>query len=77
MEAKVILKIEREVYERAEVYAKENKLSLSDIVETYLKSLTEEEVIDMEKELIPIVKQLKGSFEIPKDLDYKKESEDA
>ncbi|HLS31757.1 MAG TPA: DUF6364 family protein [Flavobacteriaceae bacterium] len=73
MNTKLTLTIQREIIERAKIYAKDKDRSLSDIVENYLKTLTEEEKIDKDKKLNPIVASLKGSFKMPKDMDYKKE----
>jgi len=73
MNTKLTLTIQREIIERAKIYAKDKDRSLSDIVENYLKTLTEEEKIDKDKKLNPIVESLKGSFKMPKDMDYKKE----
>jgi len=59
--------------ERAKNYAKEKNRSLSDIIENYLKILTKEERKNKRKKLNPAVEALKGSFKMPKDMDYKKE----
>jgi hypothetical protein len=42
------------------------------LVESYLRALTNEKESDKE-ELSPELKRLRGSFKLPKDLDYKKE----
>ena len=56
---------------------KERNLSLSDIIENYLKMLTIEESKEESKEFNPIVKSLRGSFKMPKEnMDYKKELRD-
>jgi len=73
MNTKLTLTIEREIIERAKIYAKEKNRSLSDIIENYLKILTKEEQKQKRKELSPVVKSLKGSFKMPKNMDYKKE----
>ena len=73
MNTKLTLTIEREIIERAKNYAKEKNRSLSDIIENYLKILTEKEKTNEYEMLNPIVKSLKGSFKMPKDMDYKKE----
>ncbi|WP_335966975.1 DUF6364 family protein [Galbibacter sp. PAP.153] len=41
MNTKLTLTIEKEIIERAKNYAKEKNRSLSDIIENYLKMLTE------------------------------------
>ena len=53
---------------------KKNKRSLSDIIENYLKAITQE--TDETIEITPLVKSLKGSFKAPDDFDYKKELTD-
>ena len=73
MNTKLTLTIEQEIIKRAKDYAKEKNRSLSDIIENYLKVLTKEEKQQKDKKLNPVVSSLKGSFKIPKNMDYKKE----
>lgn len=73
MNTKLTLTIEKDIIERAKNYAKGKNRSLSDIIENYLKMLTEKEDKNSEQQLNPIVKSLKGSFKMPKNMDYKKE----
>lgn len=73
MNTKLTLTIEQEIIQKAKEYAKDKNRSLSDIVENYLKILTKEEKEKELKKLNPVVKSLKGSFKIPKNMDYKKE----
>jgi predicted CopG family antitoxin len=73
MNTKLTLTIEREIIERAKKYAKNKNRSLSDIIENYLKTLTEKEQKDNSQKLDPIVESLKGSFKMPKNMNYKKE----
>ncbi len=73
MNTKLTLTIEQEIIQRAKEYAKNKNRSLSDIIENYLKILTKEEKAKELKKLNPIVKSLKGSFKMPKNMDYKKE----
>ena len=73
MNTKLTLTIEREIIERAKNYAKEKNRSLSDIIENYLKILTKEERKNKSIKLNPAVESLRGSFKMPKDMDYKKE----
>lgn len=76
MNTKLTLTIEKEIIERAKHYAKEKNRSLSDIIENYLKLLTKEERDHKGKKLNPAIESLKGSFKMPKDMDYKKELKD-
>ncbi|MDT0294581.1 DUF6364 family protein [Mesonia ostreae] len=73
MNRKLTLTIEQETIERAKKYAKDKNRSLSDIIENYLKILTKEEQTKKSRKLNPVVKSLKGSFKMPKNIDYKKE----
>jgi len=73
MNTKLTLTIEQEIIERAKNYAKEKNRSLSNIIENYLKILTKSERKQKVKKLNPIVSSLKGSFKMPKNIDYKNE----
>lgn len=72
MNTKLTLTIQQEVIERAKQYAKGKNRSLSDIIENYLKLLTNKD-LKGENELSPTIESLKGSFKMPEDFDYKKE----
>ncbi len=72
MNTKLTLTIEHSVIEKAKKYARKKERSLSDLIENYLKALTNDEPISS-KELTPTIKSLKGSFKVPKNFDYKKE----
>ncbi|HJS01653.1 MAG TPA: DUF6364 family protein [Flavobacterium sp.] len=72
MNTKLTLTIEQSVIKKAKEYAKEKERSLSDLIENYLKALTKDNDYN-DIELTPIVKSLKGSFNAPKNIDYKKE----
>ena len=72
MNTKLTLTIEQSLIEKAKRYAKGQGRSLSDIVENYLKVVTNEDhstVIDS----TPITSSMKGAFKAPKDFDYQKE----
>ncbi|MGB2087071.1 MAG: DUF6364 family protein [Psychroflexus salarius] len=73
MNTKLTLTIEQEIIQKAKEYAKNKNRSLSDIIENYLKILTKEEKAKELKKLNPTVKSLKGSFKMPKNMDYKNE----
>ena len=72
MNTKLTLTIEHTIIEKAKKYANDKGRSLSDIVENYLKAITKEDTNES-VELTPIVQSLKGSFNAPKNSDYKKE----
>lgn len=71
MDAKLTLKLNREIIEKAKQYASGKKTSLSRLVEYYLQSLTNESKSD-EFEISPFVKSIATGKSIPVDLDYKK-----
>ncbi len=74
MNTKLTLTIEEEIIKKAKQYAKGKNRSLSDIIENYLKILTNEEKKEKAVKLNPVVRSLKGSFKLrEKDMDYKKE----
>ena len=71
MITKLTLKIDDKVLDSTKKYARRKGESLSDIVENYLKSISNREVI-ME-DLSPKVARLKGVIKLPEDFDYKRE----
>lgn len=75
MDAKLTLKLNKSVIEKAKKYASNKKMSLSRIIEAYLQSLTSE-TENSEFEISPFVKSIATAVEIPADLDYKKEYSD-
>jgi hypothetical protein len=72
MNTKLTLTIEQTVIDKAKRYAKRKGNSLSDIIENYLKVITNDNA-KSEIEITPTVKSMKGSFKVPLDFDYKKE----
>ena len=72
MSTKLTLTIDKSVIEKAKKYARYKERSLSDLIENYLKLLTNQETITEEK-LSPTLQSLKGAFKMPKDFDYKKD----
>ncbi|WP_026904995.1 DUF6364 family protein [Pedobacter glucosidilyticus] len=73
MDAKLTLKLNQEIIEKAKIYASQKKVSLSRIIENYLNSLTNDAKNDRSIEISPFVKSLSSGKKIPTDLDYKKE----
>jgi len=76
MNIKLTLSIEENVIEAAKMYAKENNLSLSSIVENLLKLTINTKEKSGKIEIPPIVKSLKGKYKGAEVLDYKKELSD-
>ena len=71
MTTKLTLTIEQHIIEKAKVYAKRKGRSLSDIIENYLKVVVTENA-EVERDIAPIAKSLKGSFKKPSDFDLQK-----
>lgn len=70
MTTKLTLTIEQDVIKVAKAYAQQKGRSLSELIESYLKTLTAK--TSAEEDLSPKVKKLMGSVKLPKDFDYKK-----
>jgi hypothetical protein len=76
MDAKLTLKLDQEVIAKAKEYAAEKQMSLSRLIEHYLKAITTKDKKQMgnEIEISPFVKSFMNSeVKLPHDLDYKKE----
>jgi hypothetical protein len=71
MTTKLTLTLDDKVIQGAKRYAKAKGRSVSELVESYFKSITNVDP-DQAEELTPSVKSLMGSFKAPKDFDYKK-----
>jgi len=73
MDAKLTLKLDKFVIERAKEYASSHKRSLSRMIESYLKSLVDKDIpnSDDEIEISPFIRSMKTGVKIPADIDYK------
>ena len=69
MDAKLTLKLEQAVIEKAKEYAKRQRTSLSRLIENYLLDITDEE--NVEEKITPLVKSLSGIIELPGGYDHK------
>lgn len=76
METKLTLRLNNSVIERAKVYAKSHRISLSKMIETYLDSLTREKKSDRQIQITPLVESLSGVIDLSPDFDFKKEYTD-
>ena len=76
METKLTLRLNDSVIERAKIYAKSQRISLSKMIESYLDSLTREKERDNKKSITPLVESLSGVIDLPPDFDYKNEYAD-
>ena len=66
MNSKLTLSINEQIIEQAQKYAKSQGRSLSDIVEEYLKSISQSKQVKSELKFHPLVEELCGSVKIPK-----------
>jgi hypothetical protein len=70
MDAKLTLKLDRAVIERAKSYAKKRNTSLSKLIESYLGMLVQPSV---QEEVTPLVKSLSGKVQLPEKYDRREE----
>ena len=73
METKLTLRLNDNVIERAKVYARNHKISLSKMIESYLDNITAQKEEKKESSITPLVESLSGVIDLPADFDYKKE----
>lgn len=71
MTTKLTLTVEDSVIKKAKSYAKKTGRSLSELIEKYLETLTDEQ--QDEKQISPKLRRLVGSVKLPDDFDEKKE----
>jgi Family of unknown function (DUF6364) len=71
MTTKLTLTLDDKVIRQAKRYARAKGRSVSELVESYFKSITEPNS-NQSEELTSSVKSLMGSFKAPKNFDYKK-----
>jgi hypothetical protein len=77
METKLTLKLNANAIERAKIYARSHKISLSKMIESYLDSITRQmEEEDKKFSITPLVGSLSGVIDLPAGFDYKKEYRD-
>jgi plasmid stability protein len=76
MDTKLTLKLDKNVIEKAKIYAAQQTRSLSDVVENYLKAVTSMEKKDDNDEIkiSDFVKSIAiDGVNLPEDFNYKKE----
>lgn len=71
MTTKLTLTVEESIIKKAKLYAKHSGRSLSELVENYLETLTEEG--NDEEQLSPKLKKIAGIVKLPGDFDEEKE----
>lgn len=72
MDAKLTLKLDKRVIERAKAYARRHHKSVSGMVENYFKNLTRLPESDKE-ESSDLVRSLKGVIKLPAGYDFKRD----
>lgn len=74
MDKKLTLSLNQNVIERAKEYARNNNISLSKLIESYLSVLTNKKK-EM-PEITPLVKSISGVIDLPEDYDFKEDYTD-
>lgn len=69
MTTKLTLTVEKSIIERAKSYAKNTGRSLSELIENYLETITQE---SGEERLSPKLNKIVGSVKLPKNFDQEK-----
>jgi formiminotetrahydrofolate cyclodeaminase len=70
MTSKLTLTVEKSIIERAKLYAKNTGRSLSEIIENYLETITQDNGTD---KISPKLKKIVGAVKLPKNFDEEKE----
>jgi len=75
MDAKLTIKLNKNVVDRAKEYSTTQNRSLSRIIESYLSSLVSRTntASDNEIQISPFIKSMSTGVHLPVDIDYKKE----
>lgn len=71
MTTKLTLTVEERVIKKAKMYARKTGRSLSELIEKYLETLTDEDPGAMQ--VSPKLKKIAGSVKLPADFDEEKE----
>jgi hypothetical protein len=71
MDKKLTLSLNQRVIEKAKIYAKQHRTSLSRMIEAYFESLTSQQKDMTDVETTPLVESLSGVIQLPEDFDYK------
>jgi hypothetical protein len=74
MDTKLTLKLNQDIIEKAKKYARNEGISLSDLIENYLQKLTHTK--KSRKKITPLVKSLSGIISLPDDQNHKRDYTD-
>jgi len=72
MEAKLTLKLDKDIIDEAKRYAHKKNISLSRMVERYFKALVTKKTDD-KKKYSPLVEELSGIISLDQDFDFKED----
>jgi hypothetical protein len=70
MTTKLTLTVEKTIIEKAKTYARKTGRSLSELIESYLETLTQE---NGDQKISPKLKKIVGAVKLPKNFDEEKE----
>lgn len=70
MTTKLTLTVEKSIIERAKTYAKNTGRSLSELIENYLETITDD---NTDQKISPKLKKIIGAVSLPKNFDEEKE----
>lgn len=70
MTTKLTLSVEKEIIEKAKAYARKTGRSLSELIESYLADITDDEP---DQKISPKLKNIVGAAKLPKNFDEDKE----
>lgn len=73
MDTKLTLRLNDDVIKRAKIFARNHKVSLSKMIESWLDNLTREDEQKKEAPVTPLVDSLSGVIDLPGEFDYKQE----
>lgn len=71
MNTKLTLRLNASVIERAKKYARNHKISLSKMIESYLDSVTQQQEDNKKTSITPLVESLSGVIDLLDDFDHK------
>jgi hypothetical protein len=69
METKLTLKLKKHIIDRAKIYARDQEISLSKLIENYLNALTAPS--NQKKDISPLVKSISGVVKLQDDFNHK------
>ena len=69
MDTKLTIKLDQNIIEKAKKYAKSKNISLSRMIESYLKAITRDKI--QNEDISPLVESLSGIIKIPDGFDFK------